>query len=296
MTLNLHALRVFAAVVDHGGFTRAAAALHLSQPAVSKAVATLEREIGVSLLERDRRRVLLTEAGTALHERARELFAVERAAEEELRALRGLEGGVLRIGASTTIATYYLPPVLGGFHAAHPRVRLRVTSANTREIARLLLQRSLDVALVEGPVHHPRIVVTPWRDDELVLISRPDHPLASRARIGISALAGEPFIVRERGSGTREETEVALRERGIAPPVALVLGSSEAIKQGVIAGIGLAVLSRAAVADQLHAGVLVALRVRDWKVTRTLSALHLRGRSPGASARRFEDDLGLPPA
>ena len=151
MALNLNGLRVFTAVVDRGGFSKAAAALHLSQPAVSKAVAQLEREVGLALLERGGRTVRLTEAGAALHGRARELFAVERSAEEELRALRGLEGGVLRIGASTTVATYVLPPLLAAFHAAHPGITLRVTSANTRTVASTAVAAARGCRVGGGP-------------------------------------------------------------------------------------------------------------------------------------------------
>src|SRR5437773_2733859 len=121
MSLNLHHLRLFAAVAQHTSFTRAAAALNLSQPAISKALGELERHLGVPLFDRTGRTVRLTEAGEALYARSRELFGIERAAEHELRELRGLERGLLRVGASTTIATYLLPPLLGAFHSGHPR-------------------------------------------------------------------------------------------------------------------------------------------------------------------------------
>ena len=288
MALNLQALRVFAAVVEHVGFSRAAAALHLSQPAVSKAVAGLERDVGMPLLERRARGVRLTEAGALLHERARELFAVERDAEEELRALRGLEAGALRIGASTTVANYLLPPLLGAFHDRFPGVALRVTSANTRAIARLLLVRRLDVALVEGPVSHARIEVVPWREDALVVIAPPEHPLAVRRSVAPEALSATPFILRERGSGTRAVADAALRARGIVPTVALTLGGTEAIKQAAVAGLGLAVVSRAAVADHLTAGTLALLAADGWSVRRALTLLRLRRRTPSPGALRFE--------
>src|SRR6476469_3100316 len=129
MALNLLHLRVFAAVAEQGGFSRAAAVLRLSQPAVSKSVRELERDIGSALFERGGRTPRLTEPGTLLFARARELFTVERSAEEELRVLRGLEGGVLRIGASTTVITYLLPAYLARFRASYPDVVLRVASA-----------------------------------------------------------------------------------------------------------------------------------------------------------------------
>ena len=121
--LNLHHLRLFTAVVDQGGFTKAASTLNLSQPAISKSLKELEDGLQLSLLDRSARSIRLTEAGRLLYERARELFGVERVAERELRELRGLKRGILRVGASTTIATYFLPPILGRFHLSHPRVR-----------------------------------------------------------------------------------------------------------------------------------------------------------------------------
>ena len=294
MSLNLHHLRVFARVAEQGGFSRAAAVLRLSQPAVSKAVRELERQAEVPLFERAGRASRLTPAGEVLFARARELFAVEQSAEEELRALRGLEGGALRIGASTTVATYLLPPYLARFRGAHPGVALRVASANTRAILRALLERRLDVALVEGPVAHPRIDVVPWRDDELVVITPPSHPLAGRRSIRLADLAQEPFIVREPGSGTRNVAERALAGQRIAPLVVMQLASTEAIKQAVAAGLGLAIMSRFAVADQVALGRIAAVRVRGAALRRTLSELRLAGRMPSPAAKAFRDLLEIP--
>lgn len=291
MTLNLHHLRVFARVAQEGGFTRAAQSLRLSQPAVSKAVRELERQTGVPLLERAGRATRLTAAGEALYARARELFAVEQSAEEELHALRGLSGGVLRVGASTTVATYLLFPYLARFRQANPRVELRVSSANTRAIARALLERRLDIALVEGPVRHPRIEVVPWRDDELVVICPPSHRFASKRSIRLDDLAAEPLIVRERGSGTRKVAERALAACGVAPTVALQLGSTEAIKQAVAAGLGVAFVSRFAVEEQVKLGRIAAVRVREAAVGRMLTELRLRGRTPGPATVAFRELL-----
>ncbi len=293
MSLNLHHLRVFTSVAEHGGFSRAALVLRISQPAVSKSVRELEREVGSQLFERGGRAPRLTEAGSVLFTRGRELFAVERSAEEELRVLRGLAGGVLRIGASTTVVTYVLPPYLARFHAAHPLVQLRVASANTRDIARRLLERRLDIALVEGPVDDPRLEVRAWRDDELVVIGPADHPLASRRRVPLDEIAAEPFIVRERGSGTRRVAEQVLAARGVTLRAALQLESTEAIKQAVAAGLGLAIVSRAAVADQVALGRLAVIPLHDVSLHRALTELRLVGRAPSAAARAFQDALAL---
>src|SRR4029079_5412170 len=228
--MNLHHLRLFAAVVEQGGFTNAARALRLSQPAISKSLNELERQLHVSLIERGAGGVNLTEPGRALYARARELFGVERVAERELRELRGLKRGSLRVAASTTIATYMLPPVLGRFRLRHPSVRIRDTRAHTRSVLRLLLESRTDVALVEGPISHDAVDVVPWREDELVVIAHPDHPLAGQADLGVEHLMRETFLVREPGSGTREVAERALALHGVRLTRTMRLRGTEAVK------------------------------------------------------------------
>jgi DNA-binding transcriptional LysR family regulator len=292
--LNLHHLRLFAAVVDQGSFTRAAAALRLSQPAISKSLKELEDGLQLSLIDRSARSIRLTEAGRLLYDRARELFGVERVAERELRELRGLKRGRLRVGASTTIATYFLPSVLGRFHLRHPRVRIRAASANTRTILRLLLESRIDVALVEGPVSHPRVDVVPWREDELVVIAPPDHELLGRERVGVDELSRHDFLVREPGSGTREVSEAALARHGVRLEKTMRVGGTEVMKQAVAAGLGLAIVSRAAAADQLALGRIALLRVDGLVIRRTLTRLQLRDRATGAAARELEALLAEP--
>ncbi|HEY6830595.1 MAG TPA: LysR substrate-binding domain-containing protein, partial [Gemmatimonadaceae bacterium] len=186
--MNLHHLRLFAAVVNHGGFTKAAESLRLSQPAISKSLNELERQLNLTLIDRSGRSIRLTDAGQTLYARARELFGVEWIAEQELREIRGLKRGVLRIGASTTIATYMLPPYLGRFRLRHPGIRIRASSANTRTVLRMLLESRVDVALVEGPVSHPQVDVQPWRQDELVVICHPAHRLLTEQSVDVAML------------------------------------------------------------------------------------------------------------
>lgn len=290
MSLNLHLFRLFAAVARHGSFSRAADALHLSQPSVSKGVRDFEAQVGSRLLERrGAGGVTLTEAGGLLMRHAAALFAAERAAEEELAALRGLHRGTLAVGASTTVATYHLPPMLGAFHKRYPAVELRLTSANTREIAELLSARELDIALVEGPVDEPGIEVRPWREEEMVLIAAPDHRLArATAPVATDALAEEIVIVRELGSGTRDVALAALEAHRIVPRSILEVGSTEAIKQIVAGGLGIAIVSAAAAADQIALGKLTVLRAQGFAVRRTLTRLRLPARQPSAPAAAFD--------
>jgi DNA-binding transcriptional LysR family regulator len=291
MSLNLHHVRIFATIVEHGGFTKAAQVLRLSQPAVSKSLTELERQLQVTLLDRSGKSVALTEAGRTLYARAGELFGVERAAERELRELRGLKRGVLRVAASTTIATYLLPPYLGRFHTRHPSVRIQTTSANTRAVLRALLEFRVDVALVEGPIEHSRVEVVPWRADELVVIAAPDHPLAARESIDIDRLADQHFLVREPGSGTRVVTERALAAQGVRLTKTIRVGGTEAIKQAVAAGLGLGIVSRAAATDQLALGRIVIVDVRGLEIRRTFAEIKLRDRPTTIAGRELESLL-----
>jgi DNA-binding transcriptional LysR family regulator len=294
MAINLHHLRLFTAVVQHGGFTRAAGKLNLSQPAISKSLTELERQLDLALVERAGRTVRLTDAGRTLYARASELFGVERAAEQELRELRGLKRGTLRIAASTTIATYMLPPYLGRFHRRYPRIRIQVTSANTRSVLKMLLEFRVDVALVEGPVANSRVTIEPWRDDELIVIAPPTHDLLKAAAVTVPTLSDEAFLVREPGSGTRAVTEHALAAHGVRLRNTMRVGGTEAIKQAVAAGLGLAIVSRAAAADQLALGRIAVLPVEGFTIRRTLAQIKLRGRASTASARELELLLGQP--
>ncbi len=288
MTLNLHLVRVFAAVVASGSFTGAAGDLHLSQPAVSRAVAELERQLGHPLLERGHRVVRLTPAGELLYDHARRLFAIERAAEAALEELDGLERGQLAIGASTTIGTYMLPGVLGAFHRRHPAIRLLLDIGNTAQVVERLRGGSLETAFVEGPVSGGDLLVTAWREDRLVVVAAPGHPVLSGGPVPLERLLAEPFILREPGSGTREVLESTLRLAEGRPPVAMELGSTEAVKRAVEAGLGLSAISVATIEQELALGRLALVDVPGLRIARVLSQVRLAGSRPSRALRAFD--------
>lgn len=295
MPLNLHLLRIFTAVAERGNISRAAQALHISQPAVTKAIRELEKQSGVLLLERGARGVRLTESGTVLHEHARAIFAAEQVAEDELQALRGLQGGTLRIGASLTIANYFLPPYIAQFQSQHPHLQLRLTNSNTETIERLLLDYKLDVALAEGPVHSERILTRRWRDDELTIVVSPGHPLAGRNDLIAKDLENCRWVVREPGSGTREVIEEAFHSKGFTWKHTLEINSTAAIKQTVASSDELvAFVSSLSAADQIALGKLVVLQVPELQITRPLTYLHLKNRPLGIAARAFEKFITQP--
>ena len=287
MSLNLHLVRTFSAVAEAGSFNRAAAQLGVSQPAVSRAVQELERQLDTPLLERTGRRVSLTAAGKVLNEHAVALFAIERTAETELAELRQLERGELAIGASSTIGIYLLPQVMGIFQRKHPGVRLFLDIGNTAQIAGRLRTGTLDTAFVEGPVSGSDLSVRPWRDDTLVVVAAADHPLCGRQPVTLDELIRVPFVLREPGSSTREVVEAALRERGVEVRVAMELGSTEAVKQAVAAGLGVSIVSIATISQELELGRLRVLDVPDLLVRRTLTRLSVIGRRPSTALREF---------
>ncbi len=292
MSLNLHFLRMFATVVRTGSFSRAAEILNISQPAISKGVRDFELQVGCRLLNRSPKGVVPTPEGLALSRHAEALFAVERAAEEELSALRGLHNGSLRIGASTTIATYVIARYLGVFHRAHPGVDLHLVSANTRDIAEQMATQDIDIGLVEGPIEERNLVAEPWRTDVMKLIVAQDHAFAAaKEPIDPKQLEKDVLIVREPGSGSREVVTKALAAYGIEPVRTLEIGSTAAIKQVVAAGLGVSIVSAVSVKDQVQLGHLKIIAMRDFKIERTLWRLKLPGRVAMPAARAFEKIL-----
>ncbi|GEK71951.1 MULTISPECIES: LysR substrate-binding domain-containing protein [Halomonas] len=260
--VSFRQLQVFASVARLGTVSAAAEALSLSPSSTSQALADLERQLGVALFERPGRRLVLNELGRGLLPRAEALLddmagfvAAAREPEGELR-------GTLDVSASATVGTYLLPGLVGRFSEAHPRADLRLRLRNTHEVVGDVLRLEADLGLIEGECREPALVSEPWCEDRLVVVAAPGHPLASRGDLEDGDLAEAPWILREPGSGTREVFEQAMRDLGLTPRVRISLGQHEAIKQAVLAGLGLGCLSALSVAGERERGELVALDSR----------------------------------
>jgi len=289
--LNLNHLRVFRSVCETSSITEAARQLHISQPAASKQLAELESHLGLTLVERRPRGVRLTAAGEVLARHARRLFQEEAAAETALDALLGLELGQLSLAASTTIGSYIVPAVFGEIHAAHPNVRLSLEIANAARVEELVLEGQLDLGLSEGSVASESLHVEVFARDEMVLIAAPEHPLVAEARrgkISAQALAGRPLLVREPGSGTREVVQEALAEANIRVSAAMTLGSTEAIKNAVAGGLGIAFVSSLTIALERASGRLAVIELADLSIGRALHLLTLDGKTPSPAALEFK--------
>jgi DNA-binding transcriptional LysR family regulator len=285
--MNLHLLRMFATVVENQSFSRAAEALEVSQPAVSKAVRELESQLDVVLLDRGGRQFQLSEPGKVLYAYAKDIFALEHAAVDAVQAFYAMDRGTLVIGASTTIAAYWLPPQVAAFVREHSGITVRVQSGNTQAVAQWLLDTEVDVALVEGPVDDERLELRAWRQERMVIVAPRDSQHGSKP-LEPAKLNHRTWILRERGSGSREVVERELSRLGIAIGRLQEVGSNEAIVQSVVAGLGLGMVPRVCAEDQLALGKVVELKLAGGDLTRELYRLRLPRRPISQVALAFE--------
>jgi DNA-binding transcriptional LysR family regulator len=277
MSLNLNQLRIFSEISRAGNITRAAERLDLSQPAVSKQLVELEQSVGMALFDRLPRGVRLTPAGELLLNHATRILSAEHAAEQELAELAGLSRGRLSVGASTTIGSYLVPRLFGEFHREHPEIGLELEIANTAVIQDAVLDNRVDLGLTEGFVSSDALDVEVVHRDEMVAIAAPGDAWVTRP-VAVAALARKPFILREQGSGTRAVVEAALAQVGVEVEPVMSLGSTEAVKSAVAAGLGIAFVSRLTVELELAAGRLVALDVADLQIRRALHLVRLKSK------------------
>lgn len=285
--MNLHLLRIFVCAVEENSFTKAADQLGISQPAVSKAVRELESQLDTLLLERQGKYFKPNEAGQVLYDYGKSLFAMEREASEVLRAFKNLERGRLIVGASTTVASYWLAPYLKKFSDKHPGVDIQVVGANTESVAQLLLDCKVDVALVEGEVNDERIETRLWRTEEMVAIA-PSFESSVRKR----ELEQQVWILREQGSGSRNVAEQLLLNMGIQAQRTLEMNSNEAIIQAVAAGCGVGIVPKITARDQLALRRVKRFALGSGKMERPLFRLRLPHRPLSNAALAFEALLG----
>jgi LysR family transcriptional regulator, transcriptional activator of the cysJI operon len=250
-------LAVFRAVARQLSFRKAAEELYLTQPAVSLQIKALEEDLRVQLFDRTGSRVQLTPAGKVLMQRAEEAHEVLQRAEHEIAALSGELAGQLALGASTTIAQYVLPRMLGEFLSEHPRVQLSLISGNTQKIVNAVVSHEIALGFIEGPSRSKDVKEEPFLADELVLIVPAAHEWAERERIATQELCTAPLLMREVGSGTRHVVEMALSAHGVNTKslrIGMELDSTEAIKSAVEVGLGVGFVSRWAIAKDARTG------------------------------------------
>ncbi|MCL6453127.1 MAG: LysR family transcriptional regulator [Alicyclobacillus sp.] len=266
-------LRVFCVVAEHGSFTRAAAKLHMTQSAVSQQMKNLEEELGAVLFDRrNRRQVRLTESGQVVQSYARRILQLADEMHRRVEEVRQVVRGTLTIGASYTVGEYILPMVLAEFNDLYPEIEYQVEIDNTPAVVQGLVDHRLDVGLVESAVPHRSVLrVEGLAEDEMRLIVPPRHRLATAVSTTPTDLQGETWIVREKGSGTREFTDQVLRACGVRAKRIIAFSSTHGIKEAVRAGLGIALLSSWALQPEGALDTLPVLRISGLDLRRPLS-------------------------
>ncbi|HSF03943.1 MAG TPA: LysR family transcriptional regulator [Solirubrobacterales bacterium] len=286
--MTFRQLEIFLAVAREGSFSLAARKVHLSQPTMSEHVRELERELGKPLFARRGRAVGLTEAGRVLEPYAARVVAAVGDARQAVVEVDGLARGSLLIGASTTPGIYVLPAVIGAFWRRYPGIDLRLEIANSRLIEERIRADELDLGVVGGHGLAPREqCLAAGLLDELVLIASIKHPWAGQRAVAPERLVEERVLVREEGSATRQVTERALQAAGVVLRRTMQLGHTEAIKQAVMAGLGVAFVSRYSIRGEVETRRLAVVTMKGLRVQRHFHVIHNERRGLQASARAF---------
>ena len=260
-------LQIFSVAASHLSFARAAEKLHLTHAAISLQIKQLEDVCGTQLFDRIGKKVFLTEAGDILLDNARQILQSLKDADESLMALKGLKGGRVTIAVTST-AEYFAPGLLAEFRKAQADVRVRLLVDNREEVSRMLISNEVDLAIMGRPPADMEAEATTFAPHPFVIVAGADHPLVGRTALTLDDIAQETMIVREAGSGTRLAMEGFFREHSIEPNIDMEMGSNEAIKQAVVAGLGISFISQHTLGLELSAGRLVVLPVEGMPVMR----------------------------
>ena len=282
MHITLRQLEVFAEVLKSGSTTQASQMLALSQSAVSAALTDLEGQLGVQLFDRVGKRLVVNEHGRLLYPRA--LALLEQATEIE--QLFREDNGAIRVYASSTIGNYLLPEMIGRYRRDFPDLPIELSVGNSQDAINAVADFRVAIGFIEGPCHSAEIVAEPWLEDELVVFAAPDSPLLE-GEVTLARLSAQPWILREKGSGTREIVDYLLLSHLPQFRLGMELGNSEAIKHAVRHGLGISCLSRRVIAEQLESGKLVEVTVPLPGLNRTLWRIHHRQKHLSNALQRF---------
>ncbi|HYX05852.1 MAG TPA: LysR family transcriptional regulator [Bacteroidales bacterium] len=277
-------ISVFLAVADNLSFTKAASALFISQPAVTKHIKELENQLGITLFERRGNRITLTAAGEKVYQYARNSVMLYSELEHELSQLKDRYEGSLRIGASSTISQYVVPEVLASFHTQYPDIKLTLLNGNSFEMEQLLIEGKIDMALVENFSSRSDLRYVRFLEDEIVAVAGADSKIARKKSLDLNDLPSVPLVIREQGSGTLEVIDEYLKKAGIQLnmlQIILHLGSTEAIKNFLIAFEGMGLVSVRALKKELQLNSLTIIPFRNPKIIRHFRIVLPKGYDPG---------------
>jgi DNA-binding transcriptional LysR family regulator len=288
--MDLRRLEVFCKVYELKSFSRAAEASLLSQPTVSGHIRYLEDLLEVRLLDRLGREVAPTRAGELLYGYARRILSLTQEASRSIELYRGKVSGSVALGGSNIPGQYILPILIGSFKRRYQGIRIRLVIADTRQVADMVLDGSIEIGVVGAKIKNAKLVFDQLFDDELVLAVPTDHPWAARSAIRLEELSEAPFIMREPGSGTRMATLGSLEDAGVdleSLQVVAEMGSTDAVRQAIKSGVGVSILSRRAIADDIRFGLLRPIPVENLALTRHFYLVTHRVRSLSPLAQAF---------
>lgn len=290
MALNFHQLHIFYTVSEKGSFSHAAQALHMTQPAVTMQVQSLEEYFGTKLFQRSTKKIEPTEAGRALLPFAKKSIELMKETDLAMSKFTHMLQGRLQLGSSLTIGEYILPRLLGPFSKEYPQISVSMKVMNTSQILEDILNHQLNFGLVEAPVHHPDVMTEAVLNDELHLIVPADHPLADLDEVTLEDVLQYPFILREQGSGTRQVMEDELARKGLdgrQMKIIMEFGSTGAIKSAVEAGLGISILSQSSVKHEVALGLLKTKRIKGVDFSRNFYSIYLNSTLLPISAVTF---------
>ena len=289
MNITIRQIEIFTAIAIHGNVTKAAEGLLLSQSAASMALAELENQVGQKLFHRSSKKLELNEVGRILLPKASELLSRISEIEGMFSDEAGNLSGSIKVGTSSTIGNYLITSYLGRFSEKNPKVEFSLEVGNTDQIINSLLNYNIDIGYIEGFCHHPKIKTTPWRTDKLVIFASPQHPLAKKKNLKLNDLEDANWILREKGSGTREIFEKAIHGKINNINIGFEFGHTEAIKHAVKSNLGISCLSILAVAELLKNGVAIELKVPQLDLSRYFYTLIHKEKYHSNVLMKFKD-------
>ncbi|MFJ7408580.1 MULTISPECIES: LysR family transcriptional regulator [unclassified Lysinibacillus] len=272
--MQYDALKTFITLVEVNNFTKASEILHISQPSVSLHIKNLEQAFHTTLFIRSPKSVQITPTGEILYKRAKQIMAIAEAAQEDILAYHHSIQGTLIIGASFTIGENILPSILSKLQQQFPQLELQVIIGNTDEIIQFTKLLQVDIGLIEGQAHDNELVIQPFMQDELFIVSASNHPLVKQPSITISQLQRQKWVAREVGSGTRNYLDHLFRTNGLQVHSLLTISSNQGVKESVIEGLGLSLLSGSVIERDIRNGDIAILPLAEQRFMRTFSYLH----------------------
>lgn len=285
--MQYDALKTFITLVEVNNFTKTSEILHISQPSVSLHIKNLEQELQTTLFIRSPKSVQITPTGEILYNRAKQMMAIAEQAKEEILAYHHEIQGTLIIGASFTIGEYILPPIIASLQKQFPQLELQIIIGNTKEIIQYTKLLQVDIGLIEGQAHDHELIIKPFMQDELFIVSASNHPLTKEPAVTVEKLQQQNWVAREEGSGTRYYLDHLFRANGLQVGSLVTVSSNQGVKESVIQGLGLSLLSASVIERELKSGDIKVLHLEEQHFMRTFSYLY----SPTMKNKRNADTL-----